>query len=96
MTLDYVLCLILVQNLEKSHFVGIYLFFPASTHSDNQQHHSTTPFDDTPFISNPHSKHLKTDLYQGSADFGEGGRDSDLNRLASVFLRQCTTVTNQC
>ena len=80
----------------KVSFCRYISIFPASTHSDNQQHHLTTPFDDTPFISNPHSKHLKTDLYQGSADFGEGGRDSDLNRLASVILRQNTTVTNQC
>ena len=35
-------------------------------------------------------------LYQGSADCCEGDRDSDLNRLDSVILRQYATVTNQC
>ena len=35
-------------------------------------------------------------LCQGSADRCEGDRDSDLNRLDSVILRQNTTVTNQC
>ena len=33
---------------------------------------------------------------EGSDDSSEGDRDSDLNHLASVVLRQYTTVTNKC
>ena len=43
-----------------------------------------------------HVKHWKTELYLGSADFGEGDQDSDLNSLDSVIIRQYNTVTNQC
>ena len=39
-------------------------------------------------------KHLNTGLYQGYADCCEGDRDSDFKRLASVILRQYTTVIN--
>ena len=43
-----------------------------------------------------HRKHWNTDLYCGLVDCGEGDLDSDLNRLASVIVRQYNTVTNQC
>ena len=41
-----------------------------------------------------HRKHWKTKIYKGSSDIGEGGYESDSNHLASVILRQYTTVTN--
>ena len=34
--------------------------------------------------------------YWGSADFIEGNRDSDLNCLDQLIIRQYNTVTNQC
>ena len=53
---------------------------------------------DCPYAANiercPHRNHWKTELYWGLADCGEVDRDSDLNCLASVILRDYTTVTN--
>ena len=36
------------------------------------------------------------DPYWGSADIGDGDRNSDKNRMASVNIKQYNTVTNQC
>ena len=74
------------------YILKVYIYFPCI----NTQQRATSPFNDTPVISPPHSKHLKTGIYQGSADCCEVDCDSDLNCLASVILRQYTTVTNQC
>ena len=40
--------------------------------------------------------HWNMEHYWGLADHGEGDSDSDIYGLASVNLRQYTTVTNQC
>ena len=62
----------------------------------NTQRKATAPFDNNLFVSPPHSKHWKTEIYRLLADRGEGDRDFDLNCLDSVILRQYNTVTNQC
>ena len=36
------------------------------------------------------------EIYHESINCGEVYRDSDLNRLDSVIIRQYATVTNQC
>ena len=43
-----------------------------------------------------HIKNLKKNLYQGSADCGEGDQDSDLNCLDKMIVRKYNNVTNQC
>ena len=48
------------------------------------------------YLSPTQSKHLKIGLYQGSDDHCVVDHESDLNYLASVILRQYTTVTNHC
>ena len=67
-------------NIFKHNFL-----LQTSTSKTFQEHRSPT-----------HSKHWKTEIYRGSDYRGEVDRDSVLNHLASVILRQYTTVTNQC
>ena len=76
----------------KMHIMQVYIYFPCI----NTQRQATAQFNETPLISPPHSKHLKTGIYHGLADHCEGDHDSDLNILASVILSQYSTVTNQC
>ena len=49
----------------------------------NTQRQATAPFDGTPDISS--SDHQNTVLYQGSADYCEGDRNSDLIRLLQKY-----------
>ena len=63
-------------------FVGIYLF-----HCINKQHLTTVTFEDTPFSSTRHGKHLNKELYRESHDCDEGYCDSDINLMASVNIQ---------
>ena len=66
----------------KIHILKVYFDFPCI----NTQRRATETFDNTPVISPPYSKHLRTGLYQGSADRYERDHESDLNCLASAIL----------
>ena len=92
MTLNYFLCPISVQNPENVHFEGINLF-PLHQHTETI---NSTIRRKSRYITSTHCKNWKTGIYQGSAECCDGDCDSDLNRLASVVLRQYTTVTNHC
>ena len=91
MALNYILFPILVQNLEKCTFLGIYLFslhqHTATSNIIIQQHS---------IYINSTQEHWKKELYRGLSYTGEGDRNSDLNFLLLLILSQCTTVTNQC
>ena len=71
------------------HFEGIYIF---TLH----QHTATSNITirQQSFYITSKKKALKYRIYQGSDNRCEGYRDSGLNRLASVIIRQYTTVTN--
>ena len=85
MTLNYVLYPILMQISKKYLFWRFISIHPASTHSNEQHRHVTT----LPLISS--SDHLKTGLYQGSADRCEGDRNFDL-----ICLLQKSQAIHYC
>ena len=92
MTLNYVLCPILVKNLEKCTFWRYIYISHASTHSDDQQHHLTTLQ-----LYHLHTENIEVcGSIRGRTIVAKGYCDSDLIRLDSVIIRQYTTVTNQC
>ena len=65
----------------------VYIYLPWI----NTQRQTISPFDNTPVIS--YSDHQKTGIYQGSADFCEGGLNFDLIRL--LQQSQSTHYCNQ-
>ena len=74
---DIELCFVPYFSAEsrKMYILKVYIYFSCI----NTQQQATSPFKDTPVISPPQSKHLRTGLYQGSDDSCEGDRDSYIN-----------------
>ena len=67
---------------EKMHILKVYIHFLYI----NTQRQENAPFDDTTVILPLQSEHLRTGIYQGSANCCEGDCDYDLNFLASAIL----------
>ena len=87
-------CALFWCRIRKIYILEVYIYFPCVS----TQQRATAPSENAPIISPPHSKHLKTGIYQGSANICEVDPDSDLNRQASAILGntslQPTSVRN--